>query len=192
MKKGFTLIELMIVVAIIAIIAAIAIPNLMQSRKAANESNAIAALKTYGTAQTTYKNANYSQLATTGAGAGLSKWFASLYINLYSDVDGGGTPARLISEPFFNADSTTYAAAGAFQGYFFTDLNIAAISGVAGFWNYDFGLFADPASYSKSGTNSYYVGSDGVAKMWDSAAGAGAAGAGANASDPSAAPWTTV
>ena len=45
-KKGFTLIELMIVVVIIAIIAVIAVPNLLESRKAANESAAIGNCKT--------------------------------------------------------------------------------------------------------------------------------------------------
>jgi len=54
MRRGFTLIELMIVVAIIAIIAAIAIPNLLGSRKAANQSTAIANLRTLATAQETY------------------------------------------------------------------------------------------------------------------------------------------
>ena len=55
--KGFSLIELLIVVAIILIIAAIAIPNLLQARLAANESSAAGTLHTLQSAEITYYNA---------------------------------------------------------------------------------------------------------------------------------------
>jgi type IV pilus assembly protein PilA len=55
--KGFSLIELLIVVAIILIIAAIAIPNLMRSRMAANESSAVGSVRTINTAMVTYSAA---------------------------------------------------------------------------------------------------------------------------------------
>lgn len=57
-KKGFTLIELMIVVAIIAIIAAIAIPNLLRSRMQSNESSAIGNMRTIIGAEVAYNAAN--------------------------------------------------------------------------------------------------------------------------------------
>lgn len=61
MKKGFTLIELMIVVAIIAIIAAIAIPSLLRSRMATNATAAAAALKALIEAQEIYHRTDYNK-----------------------------------------------------------------------------------------------------------------------------------
>ncbi len=120
MKKtaGFTLIELMIVVAIIAIIAAIAIPNLLRSRMQSNESAAIGNLRTIVGSQTAYHAANY-EYATD---------FAMLTGATPSYLDGdwatpksgynyvlGGTTANFTA----NANAVEYGTTGS-KG-FFTD-----------------------------------------------------------------------
>jgi type IV pilus assembly protein PilA len=67
-QRGFSLIELLIVVAIILIIAAIAIPNLLRARIAANESSAVASIRTVNTAMISY-NSSYP---TVGFAANLT------------------------------------------------------------------------------------------------------------------------
>ena len=73
-QKGFSLIELLIVVAIILIIAAIAIPNLLRSRIAANEASAVGSIRTINTSEVTYASTypqvGFNTLDTLGGSGG--------------------------------------------------------------------------------------------------------------------------
>jgi prepilin-type N-terminal cleavage/methylation domain-containing protein len=86
-EQGFTLIELMIVVAIIAIIAAIAIPSLMNARKAGNEASAISSLRTLTTVNEQYRT-RFQEYADA-----LGSLEAAGYID---SVLGGGTKSGYV------------------------------------------------------------------------------------------------
>ena len=86
-ENGFTLIELMIVVAIIAIVAAIAIPSLANARKSGNEASAISSLRTLTTVNEQYKT---RFLSYSGTLADLS---AAGYVD---DVLGTGTKSGYV------------------------------------------------------------------------------------------------
>ena len=102
-QKGFSLIELLIVVAIILIIAAIAIPNLLRSRIAANEASAVGSLRTINTAEVTYASTYplvgfATTLATLGPGATAGNTTATsasacLLDTVLGNSAGGGTSA---------------------------------------------------------------------------------------------------
>jgi len=117
MKNGFSLLELMIVVAIILIIATIAIPSLLRSRQSAQESSAVAQLRTINTAENTYIGSNQGS-----------------YGDIPSLVTQGLLDAR------FNGSMSGYSYTIAVSGNIYT-ANATAVSTNAG--RFDFYTTAD-------------------------------------------------
>jgi prepilin-type N-terminal cleavage/methylation domain-containing protein len=115
-NKGFSLLELLIVVAIILIIATIAIPSLLRSRQAANESAAVGSLRTINTAEVTYLSSsggtygNVSDLVTAGL---LDSRFSSGTISgyVYAVTTATGT---------YTASATPNATNSGRYGYYST------------------------------------------------------------------------
>src|SRR5688500_7102167 len=88
-QKGFSLVELLVVVIIIAIIAAIAIPSLLASRRAANEASAVQSMRTYHSAQSTFQATNINRDYALTAGALLTAGLVDSILGVNSATKSG-------------------------------------------------------------------------------------------------------
>jgi prepilin-type N-terminal cleavage/methylation domain-containing protein len=147
-QKGFSLIELLIVVAIILIIAAIAIPNLMRARIAANESSAAASIRTINTGEVTYQS-NYGVYATLaqlgGAPAVCAAPVAANACLIDNFLAQNGNPANS-GKSGYSFTAAQGGGAVAAQSYIATGTRLSTSSGNRGFCATEDGVVrVDPA-----------------------------------------------
>jgi prepilin-type N-terminal cleavage/methylation domain-containing protein len=149
-QKGFSLIELLIVVAIILIIAAIAIPNLLRARMAANESSAVASVRTINSAETTY-NSTYPTVGYPGA-------LVDLGGALGAACTPSSTTACLIDSVLANNGNP---AGSGKSGYMFS----TGAGTVAGGVNVGYVVQATPITINQTGIRGFCAEEDAVVRV---------------------------
>jgi len=164
-RRGFTIIELMIVVTIIAILASIAIPSLLRARMAANETACIGTLKAIATAQSQFRRLDHP---FTGGTQGVYE-YAKPFTNLFT-LDSTGEVLIYIDKGVSEAHFLNGAGVPK-DGYFFLDLlNVYPVSSAVAVpmdYRLRYGITAVPAEYNLTGLNSYYRDDKGVCFQLD-------------------------
>ena len=152
-QKGFSLIELLIVVAIILIIAAIAIPNLLRAKIAANQSAAVGTLRTISSAEETFSSTYSDGFTLTLAQLGGAPGVASCVSAKLIDEVLSTAPNQKSGYKFsFTPNGTPQLTAG-----------VPAACGASG--DIGFSISATPVTLNSTGTTSYCVDETGVVRV---------------------------